>query len=143
MYLRDLDLPKPQMLRQRSECDCGVVDFGKLAGVDYEDVCLDLPEAHLGTVSVDGWMNWLENRGHHVVKQQGCPTDVMPCAHLVAPFDDRRYCHWVYRDADGDIHDPAPSFAFMPANDSRMRDLTCYECMVLTLSISAKPIRIL
>lgn len=107
LYLRDLDLPKSQMLRRRLERDCGVIVFGKLAGVDYEDVCLDLPEAHLGTVTVDGWMNWLTNRGHDVVKHQGCPTDVMPCAHLVAPFDDRRYCHWVYRDADGDIHDPA------------------------------------
>jgi hypothetical protein len=137
MYLRDFKLPKPQMLRQRFERDCGVVVFGKLAGVAYEDVCRDLPDAHLGNVTVDCWVHWLEAKGFDVLKRQGCPSDIVPCAHLVAPVDDGRYCHWVYRDADGDIHDPASPFAAMPADDPRMRDLTCYSCKFLTISVTA------
>ena len=129
-------LPKPQMLRQRFDRDCGAVVFARLAGVSYEELCNDLPEAHLGTVSVDGWMAWLAQRGFKVVKQQGCPDGIVPCAHLVAPVDHRDYCHWVYRDSDGDIHDPSPTCAAMPADDPRMRNLSLYECKVLTLSVS-------
>ena|ERR1017187_7184737 len=134
-FSNSFKLPKPQTLFQRCERDCGVVVFAKIAGVSYEEVCNDLPEAHLGTVSVDGWTGWLEQKGFKVLKQEGCPDNIVPCAHLVAPIDDRRYCHWIYRDAEGDIHDPAPSFAAMPADDPRMRNLSCYECKVLTISV--------
>ena len=136
MFSHNFKLPKPQCHFQRHERDCGVVVFAALAEVPYEDVLSDLPEAHLGTVSVDGWERWLEQRGFKVTRLDGCPADVFPCAHMVSPVDDIRYAHWVYRDGEGDIHDPAPSFQAMPADDPFMKELKMYDFKVLTISLS-------
>lgn len=130
-----LKSPKPQKLHQKSERDCGVCVFAELAGVSEEEVCGDLPDAHLGTVSVDGWKQWLQEKGFTVLQREGCPDDIVPCAHLVAhvmysPND----AHWVYRDSDGDVHDPSEDF--VPADDQRMRNLLFYSEKILTLSLS-------
>ena len=98
----NVKLPKPQTLRQRLDRDCGVPVFGKLVGVTYEEVLSELPSAHLG-ITVDEWVRWLENKGLNPLKRMGCLTDILPCAHLVAMIDHRDYCHWVYRDIDGDV----------------------------------------
>jgi len=136
MYAAPFKLPKQQVLRQRFERDCGVAVFAELAGISYEDVLRDLPDAHLGTVTDGGWMRWLEQKGFTPLKREGCPEDIVPCAHMVAPVDDTRYCHWVYRDAEGDIHDPSPSSLAVPADDERMRKLSLYDVKVMTISIS-------
>jgi len=133
-------LPKEQRLAQKAEHDCGVVVFAELADVPEEDLRRDLPEAHLGRVTVQGWIECLEGRGFHVYKYNGCPTDVVPCAHLVGPEQsyDLTQFHWVYRDADGDVHDPSPVSRAMPADDPRMRDLLLYGQRVLTISLTAR-----
>jgi hypothetical protein len=108
MYLNHIKLPKPQMLLQSSERDCGVCVFAALAGISEEQVRHDLPEAHLGKLSVNEWIRWLEGKGFTVQRRDRCPDDIVPCAHLVAPETPRDYAdvHWIFRDKDGDIHDP-------------------------------------
>jgi hypothetical protein len=56
-------MPKAQCHFQRAERDCGVVVFAALTGVAYEDILRDLPDAHLGTITLDGWHSWLLERG--------------------------------------------------------------------------------
>jgi hypothetical protein len=113
--------------------------FASLAGVSDDELLRDLPHAALGEVSVPEWISWLEKKDFEVLMRDGCPADIVPCAHLVAlspPRDVRGY-HWVYRDADGDVHDPAPGFEAMPANDPRMKVLSLYAVKVLTISVSS------
>jgi hypothetical protein len=110
--------------------------FAELAGIPYEDVLNDLPNAHLGTITVDGWTEWLETKGFTVSGQPGCPDGVVPCAHLVALADHPDYYHWIYRDGDGDIYDPSDMFAAMPEYDPWMRMLSPYQCKRWTISIS-------
>jgi hypothetical protein len=136
MFSPNFKLPKPQGRFQRYERDCGVVVFAALAGVSYETVLRDFPDAHLGTITVDAWHRWLMERGFSVTRLPGCPADVFPCAHMVAPVDDRRYAHWVYRDAEGDIHDPSHATKAMPADSSFMKALQMYEYKILTISIA-------
>lgn len=130
--------PKAQKLRQESDRDCSVPVFASLAGVSEDEVRRDLPQAALGRVRYLEWIGWLEKRGAKVTLCEGCPSDIAPCAHLVAthqPRDDGDF-HWVYRDADGDVHDPSPSFAAMPADDPGMKNLSVYAQRVLTLSVT-------
>jgi hypothetical protein len=129
-------LPKPQKLLQRQERDCGVVVFAELAGTSYEDVLTDLPGADLSPISVDAWERWIKSKGFLVQREQGCPESVLPCAHLVSPVDDNRFCHWVYRDTEGDVHDPSPRSIHFAADDPRMRNLSLYGFHLLTVSIS-------
>lgn len=128
-------MPKLQRVFQRYDHDCGVAVFAELAGVSYEDVLNDLPDSHINMVSVDGWTKWLESKGFAVLRQDGCPTDIVPCAHLVSPVPDEKYCHWVYRDSEGDIHDPSGTFRAMPADDAFMKNLWYYEFKWLTISV--------
>jgi len=133
-------LPKPQKLRQTSERDCAVPVFAALAGVSEDEVCRDLPNASLGEVSVDQWKGWLEKRGFRVLKVDGCPTEVVPCAHLVGsdePRDERDF-HWVYRDVNANVHDPDPAFKWITADDPRMKNLSFYPRKVLTLLVSPR-----
>jgi hypothetical protein len=134
MFCGEFKLPKPQRLCQRFERDCGVCVFAELAGVSREEILRDLPQAHLGTVSVDAWTEWLEKKGWAVLRQQECPDDIVPCAHLVGRSNTD--FHWIFRDAEGDVHDPSPVFTAMPADDPRMKSITFYPLKVLTLSIS-------
>jgi hypothetical protein len=107
--------------------------------VSEEEVLADLPEAYLGTVTVDGWRAWLESKGFTVTKREGCPADVVPCAHLVAnALYTKEDAHWVFRDEDGDVHDPSPVSMYMPADDERMRNLTIYAMKILTLSVERR-----
>lgn len=130
-------LPKPQSLHQKHERDCGVCVFAALAAVSEEEILADLPDANLGTVSVDGWQEWLESKGFTVTKREGCRADIVPCAHLVANvLHSQEDGHWVFRDEDGDIHDPSPVTMYMPADDERMRSLEMYTMKILTLSVS-------
>ena len=133
--------PKLQKLRQGSDRDCSVSVFAALARVSEDKVHADLPNASLGQVSVLEWMNWLEAQNLDVLKRDGCPSDIRPCAHLVAshPPRDHTDFHWIYRDDDGDIHDPSPVFEAMPADDPRMVDLSPYIQQVLTISVSKPP----
>ena len=82
------------------------------------------------------WIEWLEGRGFTVRKREGCPDDIAPCAHLVAhlPQSGSDF-HWVYRDAEGDVHDPSPVSTCMGADDPRMRNLNFYETKQLTISV--------
>jgi hypothetical protein len=134
-------LPKPQILRQESDRDCSVPVFAALAGVSETKVLRDLPHAALGQVSVLEWMDWLEAQGLSALKRDSCPSDIVPCAHLVAshPPRDHTDFHWIYRDADGDVHDPSPVFEAMSADDPRMKDLSSYHQQVLTISVSRPP----
>lgn len=131
----NIKMPKRQSLHQRFDRDCGVVVFAAIAGIPYEEICQDLPEAHLGTVSVTGWQAWLTQRGFEVLKQDGCPDNIVPCAHLVALVENGDDCHWIYRDEEGNVHDPDPAFGAMPADDPRMRELLFYELRITTLSV--------
>ena len=133
-----IKLPKPQMLRQQAERDCSVPVFAAVAGVSEDNVRRDFPEAAVGGVSVLDWVHWLERQGFVVLNRSGCPDDVVPCVHLVATHEPRGPddFHWIYRDLDGDVHDPSPVFQFMPADDPRMRDLSVYAEKVLTLCVS-------
>lgn len=130
---------KGKKLRQESARDCSVPVFACLARVSEEEVRQDLPEAVLGLVSVSQWENWLKEKGFQVLRRDGCPADIVPCAHLVAegPPRDRTDFHWVYRDADGNVRDPSPAYTCMPPDDPRMRDLSAYERHELTLSVSS------
>jgi hypothetical protein len=138
MYSRTFTLPKAQRLFQTSERDCSVPVFAALADVSEDEVCQDLPNVRLGEVSVEKWEAWLKTKGFDARRREGCSSDELPCAHLVALYDprDERDFHWIYRDSDGDVHDPSPTFSAMPANDPRMRDLSCYHTKVLTISVS-------
>jgi hypothetical protein len=132
-------LPKQQRLCQESDRGCSVPVFANLAGVSEDEVRRDVPQAALGQVTLAQWISWFETRGCKVLIREGCPDDIVPCAHLVAPSRPRDSLdfHWVYRDADGDVHDPFPGSAAMPADDPRMRDLSLYAQKVLTLSVSS------
>ncbi|MGA7795900.1 MAG: hypothetical protein WCA19_22940 [Candidatus Acidiferrales bacterium] len=132
-------LPKLQKLRQVTERGCAVPVFAILAGVSEDEVCRDLPQASLGLVSVLQLEGWLEKKGFKVLRRDGAPTDIVPCAHLVAPSlpRDSTDFHWVYRDAEGDVHDPSPVFAAMPADDPRMKNLSVYNKAELTISVSS------
>ena len=128
--------PKAQLLHQKHDRDCGVCVFAKLAGMSEAELLTDLPWAQLGEVSVDDWCRWLQEKGFSVSKREGCPDDGVSCAHLVAhQMNSERDAHWVYRDQEGDVHDPSPVSAYFPADDSRMRDLSFYSMKILTLSI--------
>jgi hypothetical protein len=131
------ELPKPQGLRQQGERDCSVPVFSALTGIPQDQIRTELPGAAEGKVSVEGWEVWLQKKWFKVTRHDGCPLDVLPCAHLVASVmyskDD---AHWVYRDPDGDVHDPSPVSMYMPADDERMRNLSIYSIKILTLSIS-------
>jgi hypothetical protein len=131
-------LPKQQRLRQKSDRDCSVPVFAALTGISEDKLCLDVPLAAMGLVSVDQWKNWLRKRGFQVSERDGCPVDLLPCAHLVAthPPRDLTDFHWIYRDGDGDVHDPSEVSLAMPADDPRMRNLSLYSLHQLTLSIS-------
>lgn len=126
-------LPKPQMLRQKRERDCSVPVFAALTGMSEDQIRTEVPGADDGKVSVDGWRDWLQKKGFTVTQREGCPSDVMPCVHLVASA---RGAHWVYRDQDGDVHDPSLDVLHMPADDERMRSLSTFRTKVLTLSVS-------
>src|SRR5579875_361717 len=130
------DLPKAQRLLQRGERDCGVFVFAELSGVPEQTIRDEMPGATLGEVSVQGWMTWLQEKGFQVTKREGCPNDIVPCAHLVAnnPQSERDF-HWVFRDADGDVHNPDPAFSCMSANDPRMRSLEFYDVHWLTITV--------
>jgi hypothetical protein len=137
MYTGGFKIPKPQKLHQKHERDCGVPVFAELAGVSEEHLLRDLPTAHLGTVSVDGWRTWLEGKGFTVLQREGCPDDIVPCAHLVAnAMNTKEDAHWVFRDEDGDVHDPSEPSRFMPADDPRMRDLAVFSMKILTISVT-------
>lgn len=138
MTLRSrFSLPKPQGLRQKGQRDCSVPVFAALTGIPEDDIRAEVPDAAEGKVSVDGWRGWLQKKGLKVTRHEGCPSDVMPCAHLVAnAMYSASDAHWVYRDADGDVHDPALVSMYMPADDERMRSLSMYSMKILTLSVS-------
>lgn len=138
MESRPFKFPKQQMLRQKTNHDCSVPVFSALTGIPEDDICRDLPLAPEQGVTVDGWMDWLTTKGFEPLKRQGCPDDIVPCVHLVAPTNPQAptHFHWVYRDAEGDVYDPHPSVASMPADDPRMRELSIYGRKVLTISIS-------
>lgn len=130
------DCVKPQMFHQTSEPrDCGVFVFAALAGVSEDEIRRDLPEAHLGEVSVDGWISWLEEKGFTVLPRRGCPDDIVPCAHLVALNELRDGAHWIYRDREGDVHDPNSAQRYVQADDPRMKSLSFYSEKVLTISV--------
>ena len=133
--------PKPQMLRQRTDRDCSVPVFAALARVSEAELCRELPAAPEQRISVNGWMTWLSEKGLDPLKRDGCPADIVPCAHLVGPVQPRgpKDFHWIYRDENGDVHDPDRSFEAMPADDPRMRELTVYATKVLTISVAGSP----
>jgi hypothetical protein len=131
--------PKPQMLRQKHERGCGVCVFARLAGITEDELLKELPDADLGTISVNDWQAWLEAKGFVVTRRDGCPDDVVPCAHLVGHgVYTREDVHWVYRDEDADVLDPSPVNQFMPANDPRMKRLDVYGEKILTLTIARR-----
>jgi len=86
-------------------------------------------------------MDWLEAQGLSGLKRDGCPSDIVPCTHLVAshPPRDYTYFHWIYRDAEGDVHDPSLVFEAMSAADPRMKDLSFYHQQVLSISVARPP----
>jgi hypothetical protein len=131
--------PKQQMLRQERDRDCSVSVFARLAGISEATLLQELPQACAGEVGHNQWIEWLKSKNIGVVEMhEGCPTDVVPCAHLLSehqPRDERDF-HWIYRDEDGDVHDPSPCFAAVPADDPGMRDLKSYPFKILTISVS-------
>jgi hypothetical protein len=129
-------LPKPQRLHQSGDRDCSVPVFAALSGLTEDQVRAELPGAVLGEVTVDGWIAWLESKGFRVTKHQGCPSDIVPCAHLVGNMPrSQADFHWIFRDGDGDVHDPSPVFSCVPADDPRIRSLSYYSEHVLTLTL--------
>ncbi|WP_263355435.1 hypothetical protein [Acidicapsa acidisoli] len=130
------NLPKRQILIQETERGCSVPVFAQLAGISTNDLKRELPGAILGQVTVNEWIVWLEGKGFAVLKRDGCPVDIVPCVHLVAhsPQSELDF-HWVYRDTEGDVHDPSPVSTCMGADDPRMRDLSFYETKQLTISV--------
>lgn len=139
MYFSDkFVFPVSQRLEQSAERDCGVPVFAALAGVSEDELCADLPGARKGDVTVDGWKNWLRQKGFDVLDREGCPDDIIPCAHLVGPENpiNRSDFHWIYRDEHGNVHDPSPVWKYMPANDDRVKSLQYYLRKQLTISVS-------
>jgi hypothetical protein len=136
-----VEFPKPQRLQQKAARDCSVPVFAELLRISEQQLCAELPLASEGKVSVDGWMTYLAEKGCEPEKRDDCRTDKLPCVHLVGPKTprSREDFHWIYRDEDGDVHDPDPSFKAMPADDSRMRDLSVYGRTVLTISLGRQP----
>jgi len=129
-------MPKAQCHFQRADRDCGVVVFAALTGVPYEDVLRDIPDADLGTVTLNGWVDWLMKRGFKVTRRDGYWTDIVPCAHMVSPVHPWRELHWVYRDEEGDVHDPSHATQAKPADDPFMTELQLYEWKLETISVS-------
>ena len=93
----------------------------------------------MGQVTVLQLIKWLEKRGFKVLRRDGCPTDIVPCAHLVGPDKprDKWDFHWVYRDEDGDVHDPSLVSLAVAADDPTMKNLSLYARKELTLSVSS------
>jgi len=119
--------------------DCSVPVFAALTGISEDEIRHDLPEAHLGRVSVDEWARWLDKKGFAALIRPGCPDDIVPCAHLVALDERRAGAHWIYRDGQGNIHDPNPAQRYVPADDPRMKSISFYPEKVLTVSVSRRP----
>lgn len=119
MESRPFKFPKQQMLRQKTDKDCSVPVFSALTDISEDEICRELPLAPKQGVTVDAWMDWLAAKGLEPLKRQGSPDDIVPCVHLVGPTNPQAltHFHWVYRDAEGDLHDPHPSVAAMPADD--------------------------
>jgi len=134
------ELPKGQRLHMQGRRDCGLRVFAELTHVPAEDIRRDLPMAFSGEVSVDGWLEWLKSMDFVPVKRDGCPDDILPCAHLVGPAlcRDERDFHWVYRDECGDVHDPSLAYAICGANLPFMRELQG-RTKVLTITIQSRP----
>jgi hypothetical protein len=129
---------KPQKLRQGSDRDCAVAVFAALAGTSYQEVIDAFPgRAVHGLVRPGEWVDWLKNKGCQPTLREGCPDGAVPCAHLVAdhPMSNQDF-HWVYRDEDGDVHDPSPVFFIVSANHPSMRSLSAYNTKVLTISVN-------
>ena len=130
-------LPKPQLLAQRGARDCSVSVFAQLSGTPEEQLRRELPSAVSGQISVDEWIVWLQGKGLDVVKRRGCPDDMVPCAHLVGNMPQSvEDFHWVFRDIDGNVHDPSPVFMYFPADDPRMKTLDFYSEQVLTITVT-------
>ena len=128
------------MLAQRDARDCSVPVFARLAGIPEEQFRNEMPRAQIGQISVDELVAWLELKCFQVLKRPGCPDDLLPCAHLVGNMPQSLSdFHWIFRDADGDVHDPSPVFQFFPADDPRMRALNFYSERVLTITVSSAP----
>ena len=139
--LMTFKLPKQQKLRQETERGCSVPVFAALAGVSEDEVRRDLPDAELGLVDVVRWESWLATKGFKIQERDGGPADIAPCVHLVAPHRprDKYDFHWVYRDEEGDVHDPSPVYAALGADDPRMKSLSVYGGnVVLTISVSGR-----
>ena len=141
MFRGGFKLPKAQGLRQKGERDCSVSVFAALTGMSEDELLVELPTAYLGKITVDEWCAWLESKGFKVLKRDGCPSDIVPSAHLVANVildvtEGKNDAHWVFRDEDGDVHDPSQGSQFFAADDPRMRELSLYSMKVLTLSVS-------
>jgi hypothetical protein len=134
-------LPKLQRLCQRTERGCSVPVFAALAGIPEDQVLRELPGADEGKVRLDRWLAWLEEKGCKVLRRDGSETDILPCAHLVGqnPRDESDF-HWVYRDEDGDVHDPSPVSLAMPADHPWMRELSGYNTNVCTVSVTRRPL---
>jgi hypothetical protein len=132
------ELPVPQKLRQAAERDCSVPVFAALTGIAEDKIRREFPRAAQGVVSVDEWKEWLEQKGFSVLHQDGCPADIVPCAHLVGPSIIRNPtdAHWIYRDEHGYVHDPSPVWEYWAANDEKMMSLQYHGSKVLTISIS-------
>jgi hypothetical protein len=132
--------PKLQKLCQKTERGCSVPVFATLAAIPEDQVLQELPAAAEGMVRLDRWIAWLEEKGCDVLWRNGCETDILPCAHLVAhnPRGESDF-HWIYRDEDGDVHDPSPSSLAMSADDPRMRDLSLYNTKACTISVKSRP----
>jgi hypothetical protein len=120
-----------QSLRQEGSWDCGVKVLRKLAGVTREDLLRDLPEAING-VTVSQAEEWLAARGFVVERRGEGEAYTLPCAHLVGRPP---YYHWIYEGGTG-IHDPDPTFAYMPPKQVK---LAWYE-RVLTISLGRRRI---
>jgi len=135
VYRDSLPIRKAQRLFQRSERDCGVAVFAALATIPEATIRCELPDAVLGRVSEEGWINWLTAKGFVVTRRDGCPGDILPCAHLVMPPYPRDKTHWVFRDEDGDVHDPSSRFQAMSADNLDMRRLAAYWHYVRTYSV--------
>jgi hypothetical protein len=127
-------LPVGQYLFQESERDCAIPVFGELSGRSRAAILEKFPQAAGGEVKVVEWEEWLRSLGFHVNRYQPDEPFTLPCAHLVerAP----NVFHWIYQDARG-VFDPDPSFRFMPADDPRMLNLSCYSRKILTISVNA------
>jgi len=109
--------------------------FAALAEITQEELKAEMTGAESGLVTVDQWLEWMKRRKPGVQKLQGCPTDLVNCAHLVSEHHPRGLddFHWIYRDKEGDVHDPSPSYMYMPADDERMRCLQQYRHQELTI----------